>query len=62
MPKKFVKTIPGHEYKIGLGVIQAEDIGKAASEVNETPRDFLKKSSLNNAQSLIDAGNIDNEK
>ncbi len=43
MAKKFEKTIPGHQYKIGLGVIQAEKMGKAASKVNETPRDFLKK-------------------
>lgn len=62
MPKKFVKTIPNHEYKIGLGVIQAENIGKAANKVNETPRDFLKKSALKNAQALIDSANIDNDK
>ncbi|WP_156884963.1 hypothetical protein [Kosakonia cowanii] len=61
MAKKFEKTIPGHQYKIGLGVIQAEKMGKAASKVNETPRDFLKKSALDNAQALIDSAKIGND-
>lgn len=55
---KFQKTIPGHEYKIGLGVNQAELIGKAASMVNETPKDFLKKSALDAAEAQIDAENV----
>jgi len=55
MVKKFQKTIPDHEYKIGLGVNQAERIGKAANKVNETPRDFLKKSALDSAHKLINS-------
>lgn len=58
MPKKYEKPISGHEYKIGFGVNQTEKIGKAASKVNETPRDFMKKSALNNAQLLIDSAGV----
>ncbi|HHD2903857.1 MULTISPECIES: hypothetical protein [Enterobacter] len=56
--KKFQKTIPGHDYKIGLGVNQTELIGKAANMVNETPKDFLKRSALEAAQAQIEADNI----
>lgn len=58
MNKKLKKTIPGHKYKISFGVIQAENIGNAANLVNETPRDFIKKSTLDNAEAIIAAANL----
>lgn len=61
MSKKFEKTIPGREYKIGFGVNQAEKIGKAANAVNETPRNFIKQSALDHAEAIIAAANLDTE-
>jgi len=62
MANKFKKTIPNKEYKISFGVIQSEKIGKAANTVNETPKDFIKKSTIDRAESEIIAGNLDGKK
>ena len=46
------RVVPDKEYKVTFGVVQTEKINKAVNKVNETPKEFIKKSSLDTAKKI----------
>ena len=50
LPKKPV--VPGHNYTVTFGVRQTEKIEKAANIVNETPRNFIEKATVDKVKTI----------
>lgn len=55
-------TKPNHTYKVGFGVNQTDKINKAANTVDETPEQFIKKSTLNAAEVINSAAGVAGKK
>ena len=43
----------GKTYKVTFGVKQSANVNKAANAVNETPEQFIKVATMDNAKALI---------
>lgn len=44
--------VPGHNYTVTFGVRQTEKIEKAANIVNETPRNFIEKATVDKVKTI----------
>ena len=52
MSRNKYRVEPNKEYKITLGVNQAEQVNKAANKVDETPNQFIRNATIQAAKKL----------
>lgn len=53
MTKAFKRVIADKDYKLTLGRKQTEKMTEVTNLVNETPKDFIKKATMQRANNII---------